>query len=299
MTTSLQNENVPLGARDIVLDELDKCRDKVIERIAKARKLTDSEVYQAGVAMNEVVVTAQAYMKQVNESMSNTAHSEQGVDDTLTSIRRLAKRQEELVAEALENLTGIDKAGRKIQEMSGASRLLALNARVESARLEGAQSRAFDVIADEMRELSQSVENTNTMVSELTSQLQSSLPQIQEQVRTMSETIASLVQEMDERNAHLQGVFQKSIDAGNDALDKVLTSARSGLGHLQFQDLMIQDLEGIERILHVSRNQVANIIDPEGAKDVETESTFLGTIGAELDEEEGPSDLESGEVLLF
>lgn len=301
MTTSASTDNLPEGARESVLGEIDKAREKVIERITNARKLTDSEVYQAGVALNEVVSTAQAYMKQVNESMTNTAKSDGGVDDTLTAIRQLAGRQETLVAEALENLTGIDKAGRKIQEMSGASRLLALNARVESARLEGAQSRAFDVIADEMRELSQSVENTNTMVSELTSQLQSSLPKIQEQVRIMSETIASLVKEMDERTAQLQGVFQMSIDSGNEALDQVLTAARSGLSHLQFQDLMIQDLEGIERIMRRSRAQIASVIDPDATSDITgtDDSAFLGTIGAELDEEEESSDLDAGEVLLF
>ena len=297
MTTADNIEALPLEARTIVLEELDNCRQKVVDRIANARKLTDSEVYHAGVAMNEIVTTAQSYMKQVNDSMSDTANTDGGVDDTLASIRRQAKVQEQLVAEALENLTGIAKAGRKIQEMSGASRLLALNARVESARLEGAQSRAFDVIADEMRELSQSVENTNTMVSQLTAQLQNSLPEIQVQVRTMSESISNLVSEMDARNAHLQGVFKSSIDAGNTALDKVLSSAHSGLSHLQFQDLMIQDLEGIERLLRNSRQEVAQAIDPESTKDLE-ESAFLGTIGAALDEEQAP-EIDAGEVLLF
>lgn len=283
----------------IVMEELERCRDKVLERIAKARKLTDSEVYHAGVALNELVQRAQAYMTEVNQRMSSTAESKDGVSERLASIQRIAKTQEELVSKALENLAGIAKAGRQIQEMSGASRLLALNARVESARFGGEGGRAFNVIADEMRELSQSVETTNTMVSRLAAHLQRSLPNIQEQTRSMSASIAGLVDEMAARNETLQAVFRASIEAGSGALESILSSARRSLSHLQFQDLMIQDLEGIERILVKSHEAVSHAISPGGEADKSHESRFLGTLGAELDEESSASDLEAGEVLLF
>ena len=283
----------------IVVEELEACREKVIERIAKARKLTDSEVYHAGVALNAVVEKAQAYMAEVNERMASTAESEDGVGDTLDSIQRIAASQEDEVSKALENLAGISKAGRQIQELSGASRLLALNARVESARFGGEGGRAFNVIADEMRELSVAVETTNTMVSKLAAQLQDSLPKVQEQTRAMSGSIADLVEEMKARTARLRSVVKDSIESGNQALEGVLSSAREGLSHLQFQDLMIQDLEGIERLLTKTHGAVEGQLT--GAQAHESKpSTFLGTIGAELDEQSGeePS-IEAGEVLLF
>lgn len=296
------DSNAPLSAdvQEVVIEELEKCREKVIERISKARKLTDSEVYAAGVALNEVVRKAQDYMKSVNERMSSTADSKDGVDGTLDSIQRMAQNQETLVSKALENLAGITKAGRQIQEMSGASRLLALNARVESARFGGEGGRAFNVIADEMRELSQSVETTNTMVSKLAAQLQKALPNIQKQTRSMSESIENLVREMGERNERLQSVFRESIEAGSLALEGVLGSARDGLSHLQFQDLMIQDLEGIERIMRKHFEQVAITFDPSKQGQGAGDSAFLGTIGFELDEESGGEmALDHGEILLF
>ena len=285
--------------QELVVNELEKCRDQIVERISKTRKLTDTEVYQAGVALDAVVRRAQSYMTEVNERMTATAESEDGVGDTLKQIQRTAKLQERQVEMALENLAGIAKAGRQIREMAGASRLLALNARVESARFGGEGGRAFNVIADEMRELSVSVERTNTMVSKLAAQLEKSLPVIQQQTAEMKASVESLVEEMGQRNQLLQKVFQESIAAGGDALEGVLGSAREGLSHLQFQDLMIQDLEGIERIVGECHNTVAKMLSTEGFEATPSE-TFLGTIGAELDDsEDKPGQLVSGHVLLF
>lgn len=292
------HEKLSDEVQKIVLEELDRCREKVVERISKARQLTDSEVYEAGVALNEVVAHAQAYMQQVNERMSATASGGGAVDSGLESIQRIARTQEGLVSDALKNLAGIAKAGRQIQETAGASRLLALNARVESARFGGEGGRAFNVIADEMRELSQSVETTNTMVSKLAAQLQKALPNIQAQTRSMSDSIASLATEMGEQNERLQVVFRSSIEEGSEALEKVLSSARSGLSHLQFQDLMIQDLEGIERLLRNSHGAVAGALGVQS--NAEDDAAFLGTLGAELDEaSEAEPPMDAGEVLLF
>lgn len=289
---------IPEEVVSIVTEELEKCREKVVERITKARKLTDTEVYHAGVALNEVVRKAQEYMSAVNERMTHTAEEKDGVEGSLQSIQRIAENQEDLVSEALQNLAGIAKAGRQIQELSGASRLLALNARVESARFGGEGGRAFNVIADEMRELSQKVETTNTSVSKLAAQLQKSLPNIQTQTRSMSESIEALASEMKARNERLQSVFKASIEAGGEALEGVLGSAREGLSHLQFQDLMIQDLEGIERVLANAHEAVGRALGQE--RDGAGSSTFLGTLGAELDEESGgETTLDHGEVLLF
>ncbi|MEO1228662.1 MAG: methyl-accepting chemotaxis protein [Myxococcota bacterium] len=296
--TEEHGAKLPEEVQKIVLEELNLCREKVVERISKTRQLTDSEVYHAGVALNDVVAHAQGYMKQVNERMSSTASGGSAVDHGLENIQRIARTQEELVSDALKNLAGIAKAGRQIQETAGASRLLALNARVESARFGGEGGRAFNVIADEMRELSQSVETTNTMVSKLAGQLQKALPNIQAQTRSMSDSIATLASEMAEQNERLQQVFKSSIEEGSEALEKVLGSAQAGLSHLQFQDLLIQDLEGIERILRNTEGSIAEALGAETAGD--DQSAFLGTIGADLDEASGgETDLESGEVLLF
>lgn len=282
--------------QDIVRQELETCKAKIIERIAAARKLTDTEVYQAGVALNDVVNHAQSYMKDVEERMTMTSSDEGGVTAAVESIQRIAKTQEDLVDQALENLAGISKAGRQIQEMSSASRLLALNARVESSRFGGEGGRAFNVIADEMRELSQAVRTTNTAVSQLAGKLERDLPSIQNQTRSMSASIKDLVLKMSERNHQLQAVFSESISMGGEALESVLSSARRGLSHLQFQDLMIQDLEGIERVLGKSMSVVNATLG--GTETEDAGSTFLGTIGAELDDREAPT-IDAGDVLLF
>lgn len=292
--------SLPEDVQSIVLDELEQCREKIIERISRVRKLTDTEVYHAGVSLTDVVKHAQAYMKDVSERMNASAHGEDGIDIVLESIKRIARTQESLVSNALENLAGIANAGRQIREMSGASRLLALNARVESARFGGEGGRAFNVIADEMRELSQAVETTNMMVGKLAAKLQKALPQIQQQSVSMGESIESLVDEMSQRNKRLQEVFENSTEAGSEALEKILGAAQGGLGHLQFQDIMIQDLEGIERLLQNSEESVARSL---GGQVEGQDAAFLGTMGAELEEQNGEaeseSEIESGEVLLF
>ncbi len=282
-----------------VAEELERCREQVVARIAKARKLTDSEVLGAGRALDEVVQIAKGYMGTVNERMSKTAESGGGVGSRLSGILRVAKVQEEQVAKALENLDAITKAGRKIREASGASRLLALNARVESARFGGEGGRAFNVIADEMRELSVSVETTNLLVSKLANQLRSSLPHIQDQTKEMGRSVEELVGHLEEKTTELSRLAALSAAAGNEALDAVLAAAQRGLGHLQFQDLMIQDLEGIERLLKRAHEAVLARIDPDGRGSDSAQDAFLGTIGADLDDAEQEPEIEAGEVLLF
>lgn len=294
----MSDVTVPAEVQQIILDELEQCREKILERIASTRKLTDSEVYQAGAALNDVVNTAKEYMSGVSDRMSNSASANDTVQSILNRIHGKVEEQQGMVTAALDNLSGISNAGQKIKETSGASRLLALNARVESARFGGEGGRAFNVIADEMRELAQSVETTNTMVSKLAGKLQKSLPEIQQQTDSIRGSIDELVSEMAQRSDALAAVFQASVDEGSAALDSILSSARDGLSHLQFQDLMIQDLEGIERVLRKSFASVAGAMGADTTSSDDT--TFLGTLGADLDEEEGANpDLEHGEVLLF
>jgi hypothetical protein len=115
----------------------------------------------------------------------------------------------------------------------------------------------------------------------------------------MGGRVETLVKTLEARNEHLQHVFHASIEAGSEALEGILASARESMGHLQFQDLMIQDLEGIERVLEKSHGKVETALAGSGSTG-EQAKAFLGTIGAELEEEaQEDAGLESGEVLLF
>ncbi len=297
-TTVSHGGGIPVEIQQIVEEELSRSKERIVARIKDCRELTDREVYEAGVAVNEIVLKTRSYLAEVNETLTSTQDSSSAVEEVLDHIVSSISAQDRSVSKAMEQLAGIARAGRAIQEASGASRLLALNARVESARFGGEGGRAFNVIADEMRQLSVAVESTNTMVAELVEELQRSLPSVAEEGTTIRNRVESLVDQLEVRNGELQNAFSASIDMGNDALQKVLSKAQDALSHLQFQDKMIQDLEGIERIVDKTSRRICDALAVDmGGGD---ESNFLGTLGAELDdEEEVEPGLDAGEILLF
>lgn len=151
----------------------------------------------------------------------------------------------------LTHLTGL------IRDIAKQTNLLSLNAAIEAARA-GEMGRGFSVVADEVRKLSQATEAA-------TSEIDKAIHQVGEAVR---DRLASLVadnrsqEEITRIEAISGGLLQtmQSFAQTLEHLEKIaIHSQRSSsqihqeiqeaLGHIQFQDVSRQQLEGVQALL--------------------------------------------------
>ncbi len=100
-------------------------------------------------------------MDQLTSTVRHTAESARSANDLAASATQAARQGGEVMQQVVSNMSEIDAASRKINEIIGVidgiafqTNILALNAAVEAARA-GEQGRGFAVVAGEVRSLAQ------------------------------------------------------------------------------------------------------------------------------------------------
>ncbi|MEM1024616.1 MAG: methyl-accepting chemotaxis protein [Myxococcota bacterium] len=282
------------SARDAWLDAFDEGREKILGRIRHARRVSDDGVFRAGDKINGIVKAARSFIERTKESM---ASSEDGsLEGLVEEVRHTVVDQCSKVREALQYSSDIRKAGLAIEGAATASRLLALNARVEASRLTGSDKKAFDVIAKEVRDLSEDIAGANRKIEDLIDRLLRMLPEIAEEAEQARGMVEELHRKQQWRQAEMVSQMQSSNEIGTETLERILEQARQALSELQFQDPMIQDIEGIDRILVTVRNQFVREI----GVGQEVEAQYAAHLSEDLEvQDDGPEACDAGELLLF
>jgi methyl-accepting chemotaxis protein len=280
------------------LEAFDEGRQKVLTRIQHARKISDAGVLEAGDAINTIVKSARAFIKSTDDAW--TVEEEGAIERLVEQVRTSVTGQFSRVQQALEHSSDIKKAGAAIEGAAKASRLLALNARVEASRLTGTDAAAFDVIAEEVRDLSEEIAQANRRIDDLIGQLLTMLPEISAQAEEAKSLVDKLNREQRARHDALCTRMRKSTESGTATLNEVLEAARTALSGLQFQDPMIQDVEGIDRILLALRSELeSRLEDPTAAVPAEAEASDLPPDTRPAPSAPGLEAEDAGELLLF
>ena len=199
-------------------------------------------------------------------------------------------RQEEAVQKAMTQSSAILRAGHDVQAMASATRLLSLNARVEASRL-GDQGSSFSVIADEMRQLSHAVQQTNSAVARMAKELERLLPQISEQTRSIHGQFERFSRHVE---VQLQGLRGRT-DSGDETepvVNEIVAAAQEALSHLAFQDPMVQSLGRIQRSVDVLESRVLSQDELPVAPAASADTPRAA-------EPEPQVDIEAGDVMLF
>ncbi len=234
----------------------------VAERIPSAVSITEREVLVVGRCVSEVVDAARA---QAVESREILGHVDEN-SGIATAIEKLATamasflgelspvldRQQSISTAAAANSAKIEEAGQKIESIALAANILNLNAQIEAARL-GAIGEPFMIIASEMTSLTRQIEEANQLISELSSELGSRLPEIAKlsdgisrRCGAFSQDFESQVSNVRDAQGSMQQIVRDSLQSTEERAALMLRIGQDALSHLQFQDPVAQSLRQVQ-----------------------------------------------------
>lgn len=301
-------------SRDEALAELTRARATVSDIIVEANRVTEAETLAVGESLQAIVRDAERFVAELRASFSalqsgNANGGLVGVIEAqreaiaayVTTVNTEAAENRTAAKAALEQTQTIMRVGTNINEVARSSKMLALNASIEAARL-GQAGRSFAVIASQMQTLSDKVHESNQLITDLANGLLEMLPrivQISEQLVQRSEGFTRQNQaqslQVKDGTASLEAALNTSMRGGDQRLDAILKQSQIALSHLQFQDPTAQRLMRIDRTLEAVQRRMVELLEHD-ANAVHIEEPLQVELGGGVDSIEAP---ESGEVLLF
>jgi methyl-accepting chemotaxis protein len=244
-------------------------REKLVKRVRTVNETTSNEVKEAAHFLNAVVMSARAYVQDSQRALSRLqgegndslgqllSKQAEFLRKHATDMSSRAAMQDERARQAAAAAKSIADLAASIERLAGEARLLAVNPRIESSRL-GAQSAGFEVLASEMQRLSDEVASTNERVGELAGRLGHDLPWIAQHARdfrrAMEDFTTTSTVQLDETERgvmELRTQVARASKAGSSAIEDILRDSQAALSHLQFQDVVAQDLRQLDSIASV------------------------------------------------
>jgi methyl-accepting chemotaxis protein len=289
-------------------------RSRVSARVLQLNQLTGDEVAAVASLLNEVVERARSYVSDSQRALAKIdGHGHEGVGRLIGTqatmmreqVREMSGRaaaQDERARQAAAAAKTIADLAQSIERLASEARLLAVNARIESSRL-GAHSAGFEVLASEMQRLSDEVAGANERVSELAARLGTDLPWIAQHARdlrgameTFAVSAADRLEETERGVSALRLELTNVSRAGGVAMEDILKASRGALSHLQFQDVVAQELRLLDAKLRETHVEIAKELGAD-------ESTIAEIPAAEYETEGGgaqdPQLAAPGDVVLF
>jgi methyl-accepting chemotaxis protein len=258
-----------------VTDVLRSLRTKLGQRVSQVNQLAGDELAAAANFMQEVVDRSSAYAQENQRSFARLEGKGAGgvgsligtqasqLRDEVRSMAGRAAQQDERARQAAAAAKSIADLAQAIERLASEARLLAVNARIESSRL-GAQSAGFEVLASEMQRLSDEVAGTNERVSELAARLGTDLPSIAQHARDLRSAMESFavsasdrLQETETGVTALKQELDQLSRASNIAMEDILKASRGALSHLQFQDVVAQELRRFDARVQEAQVEIA------------------------------------------
>ena len=280
---------------------LSECRDRIREQISFAKNLSEKEIMTIGEIVQNIVNHTRQYIEESKHAVvDNFAEQSLSLSEYLDSTRQATDMQNNTVREALTLSDDITKAGLAVDKLANQARLLALNAKIEAARL-GSAGSAFSVITEEMNHLSMEIAKTNRLIADSTQAIRVCLPTLAEQATMQIKRLEEFSQTMQGLKESIEESISTTNNTSDSHIDQVLNLAYETLSHLQFQDPMIQSVQKIDsmvRRLHNEMNRAMGITVASDAKNASSVET-MGTKFAKSSNDDAGDAPDAGEVMLF
>jgi len=290
--------------------ELERLRREVHERLEAACGTSETATLTTGRLLNQILADARG---QVDELAALGAQVSDGDDASVSRIARetsndmrtfmdalTARLAEQTAAlhRATDAMKSILRVGDRIENIATASRFLALNAVVEASRL-GDVGAASRVIAQEMKDLSASVEAANGEIGDLARALSTTLPAVAATAIELNGEVSAFRGQFDDRLTSLDAAFaslrlaaQSSVSQSKVRLANVVSASHEALSQLQFQDPMAQALRRID-------GDVTDTIKRMSSASAATGAGSRLPVADDVDIAPAESTMDGGELALF
>jgi methyl-accepting chemotaxis protein len=243
------------------LTQLDESHARVVEVINDVRSLTEREVLACGNVLSAIVENAMHLTRESESSLaSSEARSEEINSRFVNGMREDILAQTTAVQRVLDLAKGIEAAVIAINDLTVSSRVLAINARIEAARL-GEQGKGFAVIADNLSLLSKSIRATSEKVSSAIDSVREGLQPVSARAVSMDDRTKIFVEEV-AAQVHFTSMQADSCQPGG-RLTALTELSNQALSHLQFQDPMAQKLSSITSELKQAKERVRQSLKGE------------------------------------
>lgn len=271
------------AARTRIREEVSARHRRVSGQVTELRGLSEREILACGDVLSNIVTDVGALIDETEAQVRRSGERAEALTGAfMDAIAAEARTQAQAVESVFSLADGIERAVNAIDDLTASTGVLAINAHIEAAHL-GDQGRAFGIIAQQLRELSQSIESTTGQVKAAIADVREGLPPIADRATAMQAHTGRYIERMQE---HLRATGPEAGEGCR--LDRLVQLSNRALSHLQFQDPLVQRLLGIER-------EVAELlerIDP--LLDGEIEAV---TAGEDRDTRAGAP--ASGDIMLF
>lgn len=331
----------PAGVGGAVGRLFDKLRSWSMARVEEVNEMTGREALAAGDSLNSIVNLSRAYVDYMRGAMGRFAGTSSDEQQTtsqtgsgieaieeqgrmlaayLEDLRKALATQDRVAQEALKQLTAVRRAGTHILEVSNQARMLAVNARIEAARLTSSEGGAFGVIASEMSTFARNMQTQSDEIVHIVDGLTGSLPKIAEMTDELRVSTENFRDDFGTKNTQvsdvvelLQSTIRDALRHGDEQVAQILRHSQDALSHLQFQDPCAQRLLQIEADILQAQTTARDVLETGDAGLVDSvnsaESHRAAAAGHVMifddDRSEGdPADSEdaalpAGELLLF
>lgn len=287
-------------------DQIGAFRAKMDEIVEAALAESEQGILGAGKALQAIVQNAKEYIEETEATMSQLDASDgdasvmdligqqsELIQNFVQDLTEKVQHQDDIATAAERSLKDITEAGETIDRITRESRMLALNALIETHRL-GQDGRSLAVIADHMKQLSETVADANEKIAELSSQLLKVLPKMAAQAKDMRTTcddfsvdVTNQIDNMARGTDELRDVIDAVRRLGRTRLDQIVHTSHEALSHLAFQDTVAQNL----------RRMVSLPMGDE-IEEAPRSDTFSTSGDADADGD-GEDAADAGELLLF
>jgi methyl-accepting chemotaxis protein len=310
------NDVASVGAA--VFENLAQFREHLIERVREVNAMTEKEVMGAADDVHAIFGAASAQIAQLRTLLgggkdaqgdSNVAVDElsASIDEELKSVAEFAAELNREVTEQLrltraaeKSLSDITTAAAQVGTFANRAKMLALNARIEASR-DSQNSRGFAVIADQMKELSRGVAETNASIQELARVMATLLPGIVRGANSMharsrdfSDKLQLAMRSIGERSNVRRLEVAAAVEQSDQALSQIVSSSQSALSHLQFQDAVAQGLMRLDSALVDTQKALC-----AAAGLHQLQARIAPPIHVEIGGEKAVNQQHAGEVMMF
>lgn len=303
---------VSRGVGRRLLASLAEFRASLMQRINDVNATTGREVIAAAGSVAAVVDGASTHVRRVKEMVATldggggggvaaaVARQSEVLRRFFESVARDIERQEVVAERAQQHLQRITKAASDTAHLASAARLLALNARIEAARV-GGHGNCFSTIAGEMQHLAEQITRANEFIDGLAARLSRDLPEVASSARALrtssealSHDLSIATAEVEDETAAMRDIIHRMTEQSDHEMSYVISSSHEALSHLQFQDVVAQGLLRLESNVYELQVQQATALGLQ-----QTIAELPPTQHQEIGGDKPVDQDNAGEVLLF